>query len=101
MEFTPPRAIRAHLAALGVSQHALARALGVSQATLSLWLNGYRRPPAGFEAAAHAELDVMERADRAAAELRAQVLAEGRAGRAGEWCARARRARNGPASGRR
>ncbi len=60
MDITGVQAVRARLAALGVSQHALARALGVSQATLSLWLNGYRKPPTGFEAAATAELDLLE-----------------------------------------
>lgn len=101
MDLTHVQAIRARLAALNVPQHALAQALGVSQATLSLWLNGYRRPPAGFEAAAMAELDLMEQAERAAAEVRAQVLADGRASRPGAWPARARRARNGSASARR
>ncbi len=102
MDFTRVRqAIRTRLAALGVSQHALARALGVSQATLSLWLNGYRKPPPEFEAAAMAELDVMERAEREAAELRAKVLAEGRAGRTGAWRPCKRRTRHGRASARR
>ncbi len=102
MDFTRARqAIRSRLAALGVSQHALARALGVSQATLSLWLNGYRQPPPEFEAAAMAELDVMERAERAAAASRTRVLAEGRAGRTGEWRPRGRRTRHGRASARR
>ena len=41
-----------------------ARALGISQATLSLWLNGYRQPPTGFEAEAAAALDLLEQADR-------------------------------------
>ncbi|MCY4662886.1 MAG: helix-turn-helix domain-containing protein [Acidobacteria bacterium] len=95
------QAIRVRLTALGVPQHALARALGVSQATLSLWLNGYRQPPAGFHEAAMAELDVIERAERAAAEARERALAEGRASRAGEWPALARRTRHGPASAER
>ena len=102
MDFTRVRqAVRSRLAALGVSQHALARALGVSQATLSLWLNGYRHPPPGFERAAMAELDLMEGAERAAAEARAEALATGRAGRAGKWRAPARRKRNGRATTRR
>ena len=49
MSVTHAQEIRARLAGLGVSQHALAQALGTSQATLSLWLNGYRQPPAAFE----------------------------------------------------
>ena len=102
MDFTRVRqTVRSRLAALGVSQHALARALGVSQATLSLWLNGYRQPPPGFEAAAMAELDLMERAERAAAEARAEALAEGRVSETGEWRARKRRKRNGRSTARR
>ena len=102
MDFTRARqAIRSRLAALGVSQHALARALGVSQATLSLWLNGYRQPPAGFEAAAMAELDLMEAAERAAAEARTEALARGRADRSGEWRPRMRRKGHGRETARR
>ena len=82
MNVTSVQAIRVRLTKLGVPQHALARALGVSQATLSLWLNGYRQPPPGFEAAAHAELDLRERAERAANEARAGVLA---GTRPGDW----------------
>lgn len=102
MDFTRVRqAIRSRLAALDVSQHALARALGVSQATLSLWLNGYRKPPPEFEAAAMAELDVMERAERAATEARAEALAEARADRPGEWRPSRRRRRHGREAARR
>lgn len=93
------RAIRVRLTALGVSQHALAKALGVSQATLSVWLNGYRQPPAGFEAAATAALDLLEQAEREAAETRSRVLTEGRAGR--DWPALVRRTRHGSATARR
>ena len=94
MDVTHAQAVRARLAALGVSQHALARALGISQATLSLWLNGYRQPPTGFEAEAAAALDLLEQAECAATEARAQVLAGRRTSRVGEWLSRAaRRAR--------
>ncbi|MYN65019.1 MAG: helix-turn-helix transcriptional regulator [Acidobacteria bacterium] len=101
MDITGVQTVRARLAALGVSQHALARALDVSQATLSLWLNGYRQPPADFEAAAMAELDVLEQAERAATAARAEALAKGRAGRTGAWRPRARRKRHGRESARR
>ena len=66
--------VRSRLAALGLPQHALAARLGISQSTLNLIFNGYRRPPAGFDARADAALDTLERAERAAAEARAQVL---------------------------
>ena len=68
------QAIRARLAVLGISQHALASVLGISQSTLNLRLNGYRQPPAGFEEEVAAALDLLERAERAAAEARAKVL---------------------------
>ena len=84
MTVTDAQAIRARLATLGVPQHALAAALGVSQATLSLWLNGYREPPAEFEAEAAEALDVLEQAERAAAEARAKVLGGRRVRRVGE-----------------
>ena len=71
---TMARRIRSRLAALGLSQHDLAAALGISQSMLNLILNGRRNPPAGFEADVRAALDTLERAERAAAEARARVL---------------------------
>ncbi len=93
MDVTHTQVVRVRLAALGVSQHALARALGVSQATLSVWLNGYRQPPTGFEVEAAAALDLLEQAERAATEARAKVLVGRRTSRIGEWLSHARRAR--------
>ena len=84
MAVTTAQAIRARLATLGLPQHALAAALGVSQATLSLWLNGYRQPPPEFEAEAGEALDLLEQAERAAAEARARVLSGRRVRRVGE-----------------
>ena len=84
MSVTKAQAIRARLATLGLPQHALAAALGVSQATLSLWLNGYREPPPEFEAEAAEALDLLEQAERAAAEARAKVLNGRRVRRVGE-----------------
>ena len=93
MDVTYPQAVRVRLAALGISQHALARALGISQATLSVWLNGYRQPPTGFEVEAAGALDLLEQAERAATEARAKVLAGRRTRRVGAWLPPARRAR--------
>ncbi|MYH27651.1 MAG: helix-turn-helix transcriptional regulator, partial [Acidobacteria bacterium] len=84
MTVTKAQAIRARLATLGLPQHALAAALGVSQATLSLWLNGYREPPPEFEAEASEALDLLERAEKAAAAARARVLNGRRVRRVGE-----------------
>ena len=68
------RQIRSRLAGLRLPQHTLAAMLGISQTKLNLILNEHRRPPAGFEAAATAALDRLERAERAAATARAKVL---------------------------
>ena len=74
------RSIRGHLAELGLSQHDLAAALGISQSTLNAMLNGRRPARAGFEAQAAEALDRLERVERAAAEAREQAVA----GRRGE-----------------
>lgn len=71
---TPMQAIRSRMAVLGLSQHAFATMLGISQPTLNARLNGYRRPPAGFEEQAAEALDLLEEAERAAASARAKVL---------------------------
>ncbi len=85
MSVTSSRKVRVRLTAIGVPQHALAKGLGVSQATLSLWLNGYRRLPEGFEERAAAALDLLEQAERAATEARAKVLTGEGADRVREW----------------
>ena len=86
--------IRRRMAVLGLSQHAFAAVLGISQPTLNARLNGYREPPAGFEEQASEALDVLEEAERAAAEARARVLAGRGATLVGDWTARTRRARD-------
>ena len=70
------RAIRGRLAELGLTQHDLAAALGIAQSTLNALLTGRRRAPDGFEARATTALDGLERVELAAAEARAQALAE-------------------------
>ena len=77
------RTIRARMAVMGLSQHRFAAMLGISQPTLNARLNGYRRPPAGFEQQAAEMLDLFEEAERAAAAARASVL-EKRAGPPGD-----------------
>ena len=67
------RSIRGRLAALRLSQHDLAAALGIAQSTLNGMLNGRRPAPAGFEKQATKALDRLERAEQAAAEARARA----------------------------
>ena len=69
------RSIRGQLAELGLSQHDLAAALGISQSTLNAMLNGRRPARAGFEAQAAEALDRLERVELAAAEAREQAVA--------------------------
>ena len=70
------RAIRGRLAALGLSQHDLAAALGIGQSTLNGILNGRRPAPDGFEERATGALDRLERVELAATEARAKAVAE-------------------------
>ena len=73
------RSIRGQLAELGLSQHDLAAALGISQSTLNAMLNGRRPARAGFEAQAAEALDRLERVELAAAAAREQAVAGGAA----------------------
>ena len=68
------RSIRGQLAELGLSQHDLAAALGISQSTLNAMLNGRRPARAGFEAQAAEALDRLERVELAAAAAREQAV---------------------------
>ena len=77
---TSTQAIGARIATLGLSQRKLASMLGVSQAALNGWLNGYTRPPARFLERATEVLDVMEEVERAATAAREEVLARVREG---------------------
>lgn len=70
------RLIRGRLAQLGLSQHDLASALGLSQPTVNAVLTGRRAPRAGFEARAIRALDRLERIELAAAEARAKAVEE-------------------------
>ena len=77
------RSIRGQLAELGLSQHDLAAALGISQSTLNAMLNGRRPARAGFEAQAAEALERLERVELAAAEAREKAVA-GRRGMGSE-----------------
>ena len=57
---------------------------GFGVETLSLWLNGHRKPPLEFEAEAAEALDLLEQAERAAAGAGARVLNGRRVRRVGE-----------------
>ena len=67
------------MAEIGVAQQDVAVQMGISVASLNLYLNGRREPPADFEERVTAALDRLERAERAAEEARAKVLAGGAA----------------------
>ena len=71
------RRIRGRMAEVGVSQMKLAVELGISVASLNLYLNGNRTPPADFARRVTAALDKLERAERAAETARQRVLKEG------------------------
>ena len=73
------RRIRGRMAEVGVSQMKLAVELGISVASLNLYLNGNRTPPADFARRVTAALDRLEKAERAADRARQKVLKEGAA----------------------
>ena len=59
-----------------ISQERLARALDIEPTQFSRMLRGLRPMPDEVETRAHAALDMLERAERAAQEARDRVLAE-------------------------
>ena len=69
--------IRGRMAEVGVSQMKLAVELGISVASLNLYLNGNRTPPADFERRVAAALDRLEQAEHAADKARQRVLGKG------------------------
>ena len=71
--------IRGRMAEVGVSQMTLAVELGISVASLNLYLNGNRTPPADFARRVTAALDRLEQAEQAADRARQKVLKEGAA----------------------
>ena len=70
------RAIRGRLAALGLTQHDLAAALGLSQPTVNAILTGRRAAPDGFEARAGRAVTRLEHIELAATEARAKAAEE-------------------------
>ena len=72
-------AIRARIAVIGTTHHALASRLGMSPARLSLTLRGRRPQSSGFVASATAALDRLAEAEAAAGEARDRVLSRGAA----------------------
>ena len=70
------RRIRGRIAEAGIRRRDVAKQLGYSESMFSLLLNGDRPMPADFESRVHAALDLLERAERAAAKERERVLAE-------------------------
>ena len=70
------RSIRGRLAALGLTQHDLASALGIGRSTLNAILKGRQPAPEAFEPRAIRALDRLERVELAAAEARAKAVEE-------------------------
>ena len=70
------RHLRGRIAELDLTQHDLAKALGINATAVNQILNGRRKPPADFEQRATAALDRLERAEKAAQEARQRVLKE-------------------------
>lgn len=64
------------MAETGVSQHDVAVQMCISVASLNLYLNGRRTPPADFERRVTAALERLKRAETAAGEARRRVLNE-------------------------
>ena len=60
-----------------MTNRALAAQLGYSESLFSLYINGRRPPPEGFEERVLAALELLEEAERAAKEARDRVLAQG------------------------
>ena len=68
--------IRGRVAEIGIYHGDLARRLGMHRTLLSAIIAGRRNAPVGFASRAHAMLDLLERAERAANEARALVLTD-------------------------
>ena len=68
--------IKGRIAEAGIRRRDVAKAVGYSEAMFSLILQGDRTMPPDFEVRVRAALDRLERAERAAEEARARVLAE-------------------------
>ena len=68
--------LRGEIAARQISKRDIAALLGYSDSLFSLFINGKREAPTGFEVHVHEALDLLERAKQAGAEARERVLAE-------------------------
>ena len=73
-----PSRIRGRLAQIGITQQALALAMGYERSAITRYLTGVRPMPEGFEERVHAALDRLEAAEKAAQEAREKVLAGNR-----------------------
>ena len=70
--------IKGRIAEAGVRRRDVAHAIGYSESMFSLILQGDRTMPLDFDSRVRAAIDRLETADKAAAEARERVLAEGR-----------------------
>ena len=68
--------LRGRIAEAGIRRQDIAAQMGYSETMFSLFINGRRPTPEGFEERVLAVVDMLERAERAAQEARERVLAE-------------------------
>ena len=68
--------LRGRIAEAGIRHADLAKHLGIHPTLFSAIITGRRDAPVGFATRAHATLDRLEAAEKAAAEARERVLAE-------------------------
>ena len=71
------KSLKVELARRGLTQAPVAELLGLSPTTFRCYILGYRPLPPGFRQRFDAALDLVERAEQAAAEARRKVLAGG------------------------
>ena len=68
--------IRGRMAQIGITQQALALAMGYERSAITRYLTGVRPMPEGFEERVMATLNLLGEAEKAAQEARERVLAE-------------------------
>ena len=75
-ETSRPHPIKRRMIEFGVTNESLGLRLKMSPSLISRYLRGVRPMPEGFESRCHLVLDLIEKAEIAAAEARARVWGE-------------------------